>query len=116
MSPVHIDQAVLDMLREVMLDEFHVLLQTFILDSEERLQLIQQSFEQQDMWSLRQAAHSFKGSCSNMGAVFLASLCQQLEDAARSDETLPLLELLQQISNEFALVRARLRGEWLSAD
>ncbi|MDV3444007.1 Hpt domain-containing protein, partial [Pseudomonas otitidis] len=31
-------------------------------------------------------AHSFKGSCSNMGAPLLSSLCKQLEEAGRREQ------------------------------
>ena len=60
-------------------DEYPILLDTFVADSEERLRLLHQARAEGDAQGLRLAAHSFKGSCSNMGAVLLAGLCKELE-------------------------------------
>lgn len=111
MSDIHLDDAVLAALQDVMEDEYPVLLDTFVADSEERLRLLQQAERQADAQTLRLAAHSFKGSCSNMGALLLAGLCKQLEDAGRR-ETLELApELIEQIEREFAIVRILLKSE-----
>ena len=80
MSDIHLDDAVLAALQDVMEDEYPILLDTFVADSEERLRLLHQARAEGDAQGLRLAAHSFKGSCSNMGAVLLAGLCKELED------------------------------------
>ena len=63
-SDVHVDSHVLATLREVMEDEFALLLDTFLSDSDERLRLLRQAQAQGDAQAMRMAAHSFKGSCS----------------------------------------------------
>jgi HPt (histidine-containing phosphotransfer) domain-containing protein len=92
-------------------DEFPVLLDTFMADSAERLRQIQQAHVQADGQALRLAAHSFKGSCSNMGAPLLAGLCKQLEDIARRDQLTDAPVLIQQIEQEYGLVRDLLQDE-----
>ena len=86
MSDVHLDDAVLKALREVMAEEFPLLLDTFVADSEERLRNLHEALAELDGQALRHAAHSFKGSCGNMGAPALAALCKRLEDAARQGD------------------------------
>ena len=71
MSDVHVDSHVLATLRDVMEDEYALLLETFLTDSDERLRLLREAEAQDDSLAMRMAAHSFKGSCSNMGAVLL---------------------------------------------
>ena len=72
MSDIHLDSSVLVTLQDVMEDEYPVLLDTFLVDSEERLLILHQAEQAADALALQLAAHSFKGSCSNMGALILA--------------------------------------------
>jgi HPt (histidine-containing phosphotransfer) domain-containing protein len=57
------------------------------------------------------AAYSFKGSSSNMGAVALASLCQQLEERARRPPLYGIEDLINRIDLEFIEVQRFYRGE-----
>lgn len=107
----HFDNRVLMTLQDVMEGEYPVLLDTFLTDSEERLRLLQNGCMRGDAEDLRQAAHSFKGSCSNMGAALLAELCRQLEDIARLGRLADAPELIERIEREFAIVRILCRAE-----
>ncbi len=110
-SDIHLDDAVLAALQDVMEDEYPILLDTFVADSEERLRLLHEAAAEGDAQGLRLAAHSFKGSCSNMGAVLLASLCKELEDAGRREVLDPAPALIEQIEREFAIVRILFKSE-----
>ena len=92
-------------------DEYPVLLDTFLADSEERLRLLRQAERVGDAQNLRLAAHSFKGSCSNMGASMLAGLCKQLEELGRRELLAEAPELIEQVEREFAIVRILLKSE-----
>ena len=102
MDEIHLDHDVLSALQEVMEDEYPLLLDTFLSDSEERLRQLHKA---DDAHQLIAAAHSFKGSSSNMGATRLAELCHQLE--LRAKEPLPddIEKLVAEIDVEFAIVR-----------
>ncbi|QXI31427.1 Hpt domain-containing protein [Pseudomonas vanderleydeniana] len=83
-------------------DEYPVLLDTFLNDSEKRLGQLHEADNPTDLGLV---AHSFKGSSSNMGAFQLADLCRQLEEQAAR---LPLTEveaLLGRIDREYEQVR-----------
>jgi HPt (histidine-containing phosphotransfer) domain-containing protein len=107
----HLDGNVLAILQDVMEAEYPVLLDTFLADSEERLCLLQTACRSGHAENLRQAAHSFKGSCSNMGAVLLAELCRELEEIARLELLDEAPELIERIEREFAIVRILYRAE-----
>ena len=66
MSDIHMDPKVVSALRDVMEGGFEDLLDTFLSDSEERLDQLRSTHEAHD---LSLVAHSFKGSSSNMGAI-----------------------------------------------
>jgi HPt (histidine-containing phosphotransfer) domain-containing protein len=111
MSDIHLDSAVLAALQDVMEDEYPVLLDTYLADSEERLRLLRLALREADAQGMRQAAHSFKGSCSNMGAPMLACLCKQLEEVGRRDLLTEAPELIEQVEREFAIVRILFKSE-----
>ncbi|MCU1715950.1 Hpt domain-containing protein [Pseudomonas sp. 5P_3.1_Bac2] len=111
MSDNHLDSAVLAALQDVMEDEYPLLLDTFLADSAERLQGLRQCLQQADSHNLRLAAHSFKGSCSNMGARVLTDLCKQLEQAARLEQLGLAGVLIEQLELEFASVSSLLQEE-----
>lgn len=102
MAEIHMDHDVLTALREVMEDEYPLLLDTFLCDSQERLQLLHKSA---DAGQIVATAHSFKGSSSNMGATRLAGLCHQLEQRAKELSQGGIEQLVGEIDGEFAIVR-----------
>ncbi|HWV11452.1 MULTISPECIES: Hpt domain-containing protein [unclassified Pseudomonas] len=111
MSDIHLDSTVLASLQDVMEAEYPVLLDTFLADSEERLRLLHVAADAGDAQALRLAAHSFKGSCSNMGAPMLAGLCKQLEEFGRREQLDEVPELIEQVEREFAIVRILFKSE-----
>jgi HPt (histidine-containing phosphotransfer) domain-containing protein len=108
MSEPHLDGAVLSNLLSIMEDEYPLLVETFLCDSEERLRAIRDAFASSDAPALRHAAHSFKGSCGNMGACLLSSLCKGLEEAARQNDLATAQGLIGKVEHEFSIVRTLL--------
>nr|WP_232108616.1 Hpt domain-containing protein [Pseudomonas juntendi] len=105
---MHIDHRVLNDLREVMEDGYLKLVETFLEDSECR---VGQLHAAKSAPELRAAAHSFKGSSSNMGAMVLASLCQQLEERARRPPLYGIEDLISRIDLEYKEVERFYRAE-----
>lgn len=102
---IHLDYNVLNVLQEVMEDEYPTLLEVFLKDSEQRVLQLRKSFEALDTQELSLIAHSFKGSSSNMGALLLSDLCRELEARTRRQELAGVEELVGKISSEFQTVR-----------
>jgi HPt (histidine-containing phosphotransfer) domain-containing protein len=107
-ADTHLDLELLSELREVMEDEFSTLIDTFLADSQERLQRLAKAG---DAAQILEAAHSFKGSSSNMGAGVLASLCHDLEQLAKGNDLQGVEALVDKIKQEFALVRPLYEAE-----
>lgn len=78
-----IDEAALAELRSIMGDDFQLLIDTFINDSEQRIVALQEAVDNRDAELLRTSAHSFKGSSLNISAGRLTKICQDLEDRGR---------------------------------
>ena len=108
MLEIHLDPDVLTGLQEVMENEYPKLLDTFLDDSQKRIDALRKS--RGDAKALGRIAHSFKGSSGNLGAVRLAQLCQRLE-VESVELTADLGALVDQIDHEFALVRPLYESE-----
>ena len=107
MADKHLDPDVLSALQEVMEGEYPILVDTFLADSEQRLQLLKQAA---NATQFLETAHSFKGSSGNLGAVRLAQLCQRLESES-AEAAADLGALVDQIDHEFALVKPMYESE-----
>ncbi|ROM93367.1 Hpt domain-containing protein [Pseudomonas brassicacearum] len=108
MTDIHLDHDVLSALQEVMEDEYPILLDTFLQDSEERLTQLRKTHDPDQLLS---TAHSFKGSSSNMGATRLAELCSELELRAKQKSLAGIEELVGEIDGEFAIIRPLYEAE-----
>ncbi|EJN38507.1 HPt domain-containing protein [Pseudomonas sp. GM84] len=108
MTDMHIDHSVLRDLQEVMEEGYLQLLETFLEDSEQRLSQLHGARTANE---LGMAAHSFKGSSGNMGAVGLARLCQQLEERIKERPPYGIEELIHRIDQEYLEVQRFYRSE-----
>ncbi|MCH8496914.1 MAG: Hpt domain-containing protein [Marinobacter sp.] len=101
----HLDMDALSELREVMGEEFNVLLETFINDSAQRINALHSALHSEDADALGKAAHSFKGSSMNIGATQLGHLCLKVETAGRQGDLTGVESVIADITEEFAQVR-----------
>jgi histidine phosphotransfer protein HptB len=104
----HLDYDALAALRDVMEDDFGLLVDTFVQDSRLRMQTLLSLINSPDGDAIRRAAHSFKGSCSNLGVLGLASLCGALEHKSLQSNFSSLPEDVHAIEEEFVLIQKML--------
>jgi histidine phosphotransfer protein HptB len=101
----HLDYNALNSLKEVMEDDFNFLIETFIQDSHDRLATLQTLVTDKNVDSIRRASHSFKGSCSNLGALRLAAMCASVERKALAGELETYSKDLAEIEEEFLIIK-----------
>jgi HPt (histidine-containing phosphotransfer) domain-containing protein len=104
----HLDKAALLELQEVMEDEFSVLLETFLHDGKDRILQLLDAIQKNDADAFSRAAHSFKGSCTNIGVPYLAELCLEAEIRGKEGRMEGNDSLVGQIRAEFAVVTSLL--------
>ncbi|MTI12741.1 Hpt domain-containing protein [Sansalvadorimonas verongulae] len=84
MEPV--DFSVLDEFKELMGDEgeeeVKELVTLYLEDAPNQLAILKDSLVDGDVESFKRAAHSFKSSCGNIGAMGLQALCLDMEQKA----------------------------------
>ncbi|RBW50044.1 Hpt domain-containing protein [Marinobacter sp. F3R11] len=100
----HLDEEALAELRDVMEDEFSLLIETYLTDSKERIERLKEAMMKGDSDAFTKAAHSFKGSCINIGATRLGELCQKAETAGRNGDLNQGSPVVDEISTEFQRV------------
>lgn len=76
----YLDEGLLDELRDILEEEFPVLVATYIKDSALRVQDMQAAYARRDADELRKSTHSLKGASANLGLELLADLCRELEE------------------------------------
>jgi histidine phosphotransfer protein HptB len=81
-EPLILDPAVQEALRDVMRDDYDLLVETFLEDIRRRIGQLEQSLQMQDWTAFGQTAHSLRGSCGNMGALAMQHHCELAEVAA----------------------------------
>ena len=110
MSSEHLDHTAIATLKEVMEDDFQLLIDTFVNDSKERLQVLAAALAAGDAEEVRRSAHGLKGSSSNVGALRLAEICFQLEEAGRENRLDGMAEMLADAEAEYQIVHEQLEA------
>lgn len=96
-----LDEDTINMLKDVMEDEFVALLDTFFEDSVGRLDDLESALSEQDPEAFRRAAHSFKGSAGNLAAQDLANLCLKAETMGQEKDLSAGHSLVADIRSEY---------------
>lgn len=106
----HLDEEALAELQDVMEGEFDVLIQTYIIDSRDRIASLKSALAAGHADAFAKTAHSLKGSCINIGAPRLGELCMEAEQAGKVSDLGEASRLVGEIEEEFAAVISLLEG------
>jgi HPt (histidine-containing phosphotransfer) domain-containing protein len=86
------------------------LIAVYLRDTPPRLAALHDAVAGTDAEALRRAAHSLKGSSSQIGAVQMTRLCRDLEEQARTTDLRGATETLRRLDDAFDRVRAHLQA------
>ncbi len=92
-------------------DPLRELVELFFRDAEPRLKLMQEAAAAKDMPKLAAAAHTLKGSASNLGAKRLSALCAALEKQGKAGDATAATAILPDAVAEYGAVREILQKE-----
>ena len=104
-----VDQSTLEMLQELLGEDFQDLVETFLRDAPQRLTELQRAVEVGTPEVLERPAHTLKGAAANLGAEGLAGLCARLVQACRNGEVKDPQAQVDAIEGELERVSAALR-------
>lgn len=106
---LHLDEEALAELQDVMEGEFDVLIDTYLSDSRERIAGLRLAIQENDPDAFARTAHSFKGSCFNIGAPHLGELCLAAEQAGKAQRLDEAPAMVDAVEDEFRTVSAMLQ-------
>jgi two-component system, sensor histidine kinase and response regulator len=110
-----IDQSVLANLRNLLQDGkpgvLNRLIAMFLDDTPPKLAALREAVAQEEAKALEQVAHALMGSSASLGALHMASICEELEAFGRSGDLTQAPGLLSQLEAEFDRVRDALTAE-----
>lgn len=87
------------------------LFQLFFTDTAKRIAQIHGAIKTSSAADLEAAAHSLKGSASNLGAHTIAATCHCIMQHARKNDFAPMTQLAKSIETDFAKVKDALLEE-----
>ncbi len=94
----------IEQLKELLGSDFALLVSAFDQDNRVHLNSLEGLISSGDHQQVSREAHSIKGASSNLGALELADLCQQLESSAKQGDLSRASDLLEKIKVEFEIV------------
>ena len=100
----------LDELREIMDDDFGLLLRTYLSESARQYEDVRRAWDEGSDEDLRRNAHALKSTCGNVGAERLSALFLDLEQRARSHDLDDVDGLFEYIEVEMANVSDAVRA------
>jgi histidine phosphotransfer protein HptB len=106
----HLDLDALAELKDIMEEEFVMLLETYLVDADLKIAELAKAVVQQDAKAITSLAHSLKGASSNVSAVQLASLCKTLEHKGRDNDLTDLDVCYSRIVQEYTGVKTALHA------
>lgn len=109
-----LDETVLDSIsalqQEGMPDILGELIEIYLKESENLIQTLSHSMEDNDAEGMARSAHSLKSSSGNMGAMALAELCKDMEVNGRRQMTDHAVDDYNQIIAEYQRVQSALKN------
>jgi HPt (histidine-containing phosphotransfer) domain-containing protein len=99
-----VDESSIVQLKELMGEDFSLLVSTFIQDSSSKIETMRSTIKNNDAENLRMAAHGLKGSALNLSAAKLTRLCKVLEDKGRKGCFDNVHQLIDEVELEYKAV------------
>lgn len=108
MSSNSIDFDTLNELKEIMEDDFNILVSVFISDGKNQIDALKLAINSSNAEDIRRITHTLKGSSLNLGVQHLSELCKILEHNAAENKLDDANELVQKIVTEYEEVKLAL--------
>lgn len=99
-----VDIAMLEGLKEMLGDNFTVMLDAYFSDCQARIDRLKEALQTQNLDTIKDEAHGIKGSSRNLGANPLAEICDVVEAQARNNDDSELEQKVTAIEQSFAAV------------
>lgn len=97
-----IDVVVLEQLKEMLGDDFVLILDSFRAEGKSIMLSMEQGSEASDMTAMKEGAHAMKSMSGNVGAMMLSDLSDKLQIAAANGDADSVADLWPQVKSQFS--------------
>jgi len=97
---IYIDNETTSMLIEALEDEFFVILKEYMAAASKQIEQLK-SIDLNDKDAVTSLVHIIKGSSGNVGAIYLSSICDELESGLRMNESPDIPVYVKKIDETF---------------
>ncbi len=105
-----INMVMIENLKELMEDDFSLLLETYITDGDQSLLDLDKALNDNNAMKISKITHTLKGSSSNLGADALAKTSYKIETIARNADLAGIEDVVVQLKKEYQEVRDYFQG------
>ncbi len=113
-QPLVIDPAAIDSLKAINPDDggefVREIIQIFLEDTPARINELDEALASHDVAKFVRAAHSVKGSASNMGAMLVKETAEELEKRSRDEGLDGIESLLAKLKQDYAVTEKELQA------
>ena len=100
-----INNSMIEDLKELMEDDFPLIIEIFLTDSESRLIGLNKAILESNATEIRELAHGFKGSSSNLGADKLSEISSTMESMGRDNNLSNIEAVNTELNTEYQFVK-----------
>ena len=98
-----IDMEILNQLREILGDDFVLILDSFNSEGEKLMEVMSSALSNADMEKIKEAAHSMKSMSGNVGAMHLSELADQMQIASGNADGEQVAKIWPEIQVQYPL-------------
>lgn len=113
MSQDILNMETIEQLKMVMGDDAAVvitdLIDTLQESGSEQVEIMKDALADEDLETIKRAAHTLKGSSGNMGATALSGVCVEIEEMAAAEDLQGLRDLLALLTRQFEQTMVAMR-------
>ena len=103
--PGSINETMIEELKDLMEEDFPILIETFITDCDKRILDLKVAITNTSAKEIRELAHGFKGSSGNLGAEKLSEISHIIEDMGRNEEIADVSIHYTELCSEYEIVK-----------
>ncbi len=100
-----INKVMIEELKELMEDDFSLLLETYITDGDQHLLDLDKALNDNNAKNISEIAHALKGSSRNLGADALAETSMKIETMGRGADLAGIDDEVSQLKKEYQEVK-----------
>ena len=104
--PESINMTTIEELKDLMEEDFPILIETFIMDCDKRLIDLNAAISNANAKDIRDLAHGFKGSSSNLGAEKLSDISHVIESMGRTEQIADVSTPFAELNAEYEIVKS----------